>query len=287
MKTKCLIVLWFCFSYLHAQIFEKTILSGRVQDEQQNALAYVNIGIPGTTIGTVSSETGDYRLVLKNSIKNLDSIQFSMIGYESKIFSVKDLMIQNEERESNIILAQAEFDLTEIIVRSKSGQKKTIGHSKTSPQRIVNFSIKNKENQNLGAEIGKKFKLPKVSTQLNRFEFFVKQNNFDTIRVRINVYELKKNRPSKNLLKENILIELTNQKTGWIEVDLNPYDIITEKKVMVSIEWIHYSQKGKYLTLPLTFPKLGSTHFYKYGSQSKWKRFKGMSTAMRLQYTVY
>ncbi len=285
MSVKWFIIWLFCCSSLHSQTVQKTLLYGRVQDEQQNALAYVNIGLPGTTVGTVSNDVGDYQLILTKNIDHLDSIQFSMIGYETKKFSLKEFISKSKGTLSTIVLAQADFELSEVIVRPQYGKTKTVGHSRTSPQRVVNFSIKNKENQNLGAEIAKKFKLPKPVTQLNQFEFFVKHNNFDTIRVRINVYELHKNRPLKNLLKENIIIELTDQQKGWITVDLTPYEIITQKNVAVSIEWIHYSQKGRHFTLPLTFPKFDSIHFYKYGSQSKWKRYKGMSTAMRLQYS--
>ena len=32
---------------------------------------------------------------------------------------------------------------------------------------------------------------------------------------------------------------------------------------------------------PLT--PIGATHYYRYGSQNKWKRFRGMSTAMQLE----
>ena len=51
--------------------------------------------------------------------------------------------------------------------------------------------------------------------------------------------------------------------------------------VIVAVEWIEHSKKGKILRLPITMPAIG-THFYKYGSQDKWKRFRGMSTAMVL-----
>jgi len=99
-----------------------------------------------------------------------------------------------------------------------------------------------------------------------------------------NVYHLKKRKPRKNILSQNIILEVVGKKSGWIEVDLMPYQIMTNRSVIVGVEWIGHSKNGKYLTLPITIPSIGSVHFYKYGSQNKWKRFDMMSSCMELEY---
>jgi hypothetical protein len=89
-------------------------------------------------------------------------------------------------------------------------------------------------------------------------------------------------KPAQNITPENIIIELTGKKMGWIDVDLLPYDIECEDKIAISIEWVYSSGKGTYLALPIAMPMIGSTHFYKYGSQNSWKAFDSMSASLRL-----
>ena len=69
-----------------------------------------------------------------------------------------------------------------------------------------------------------------------------------------------------------------------MEVDLKTQNIRLEEDVIVCLEWIYHAGKGSSLSLPMNMPATG-THFYKYGSQDKWKRFRGMSTAMYLEYS--
>jgi RIO-like serine/threonine protein kinase len=96
------------------------------------------------------------------------------------------------------------------------------------------------------------------------------------------VYSIKHGKPNQNLLHENIYLDIKDRKKGWIGIDLSPYNILVSENIIVSLEWISKSAKGKSLTLPIVMPTL-SAHFYKYGSQNKWKRFNSMSTYMELQ----
>jgi len=157
---------------------------------------------------------------------------------------------------------------------------KVIGHQKTKTSRMTNFSISKKPNQNLGAAIGRRFNIKKTS-QLSAFKFYVGANNFDTIRFRVNIYTIKNGRPNQLLNQADIITTLIDHKKGWATVDLSDYPLFIKDDIIVAVEWIEHSKKGRFLQLPLTMPAFG-THFYKYGSQDKWKRFRGMSTAMVL-----
>jgi len=95
------------------------------------------------------------------------------------------------------------------------------------------------------------------------------------------VYSIKGGKPHENLLNENIFIDIKNRKKGWFEADLAAYNILVNESVIVALEWISKSPKGSVLTLPVVMPTTG-IHFYKYGSQNKWKRFDSMSTYMRI-----
>ncbi|MBL7826436.1 MAG: hypothetical protein JNJ57_07395, partial [Saprospiraceae bacterium] len=146
----------------------------------------------------------------------------------------------------------------------------------------VNFAIEGKINQNLGSEVGRRFKIEKPSL-LETFMFYVSENNFDTVRFRINVYDLRKGEPAESLLQENIVVTLPGKKTGWVSVDLSPYDVRADEWLAVGVEWIYGSQGGSNLSLPIAMPVVGSKHYYKFGSRNRWKSFAGMSSAMVLK----
>ncbi len=267
-------------SFSQSQLFaQSNSVAGIVFNEKNEPLSYVNIGIIGTSLGTVSGENGDFKLYFDETISGVDTVRFSSIGFSTQDFSINKLR-GNED--FKIEMKVANNTLTEIVVLPDFEKTKTKGNKNTDARMNVYYSISEKPNQNLGAEIGRKFKIKKT-TQLKKVRFFVAKNNFDTVGFRINIYHFKKSIPGKNILTQNIIKEVVGKKTGWMEVDLTPYQIISDQSVVVGIEWIYHSKNGRFLTLPISVPSVGSVHFYKYGSQNKWKRFNMMSSAMQLE----
>lgn len=276
MKNLILIIGLFLSNSLLAQ---NNFVKGIVIGENNTPLDYVNIGVVGTSVGTVSGAQGEFELYFNEKINGGDTVRFSSIGFASQDFNVEELLSKDM---LTIQLKTQSTTLKEIVVLPDFLRTKEKGNKNTNARMNVYYAISKKSNQNLGAEIGRKFKIKKP-TQLKKVRFFIAQNNFDTVRFRINVYHLKKRKPGTNILSQNIIKEVVGQQQGWIEVDLTPYQIYTEKNVVVGVEWIYHSQKGKYLTLPISVPSVGSVHFYKYGSQNKWKRFNVMSAAIRVE----
>jgi len=259
---------------------DNSFIKGVIISDKNEPLDYVNIGIVGTSLGTVSDEEGQFQLFFNESVKGSDIVRFSSIGFESQNISVLDL---KKENNLTITLATKTTQLEEVVVIPEFLNSKIKGNKNTDARMNVFYSISKKPNQNLGAEIGRKFKIKKKS-RLKKVRFYIAQNNFDTVLFRINVYNIKKRKPGKNILSQNIIHEVVGKKSGWIEVDLMPYQILTNRSVVVGVEWIGHSKNGKSLTLPITIPSVGSVHFYKYGSQNKWKRFGLMSSCMELEY---
>ena len=253
---------------------------GTVTDQDGYPLPYVNIGIVGTTIGTVSGTDGSFILYLSENTTDKDVLRFSMVGHESRSFTLEEY-VESMTDEVKFILPLVTMDLQEVVVRPRFDRKKRIGVERTNAARVTNFAISKRPNQNLGAEIGRKFNLPKGNVQLDSFQFYIANNNFDTVRLRINVYEIEKGKPGRNLAPENMIVELTNGQTGWAKIDLSPYHFLVSENVAVTVEWVFASAKGRSLAIPITMPS-PANHFYKYGSQGRWKQFPGMSAAMSL-----
>lgn len=278
-QLKYFLNLFTFFAPLLAVAQEGILIKGQLVDIDQQAIAYVNIGILETSTGTVSAPDGTFELYIKEGTDEEQIVRFSHIGYEPKDYTIASLRLLNG---AVIQLTASSISLATIEVLPTFTKTKWMGHKRTSPQRVTNFAITKKPNQNLGAAIGRKFNLGKELSHLKQFRFFVAYSDFDTIRFHLHIHTLTNGRPGQALHNQPILIEITKQQKGWTSIDLSPYQLYTKGAIAATISWIYHSEKGKYLQLPLTMPALG-THFYRYGSQSKWKRFRGMSTAMELE----
>ena len=278
-RLKLLFNLLTIFSPFLVLAQENLIIEGKIETNTKSTLAYVNIGVIGTSTGTVSAPDGTFQLYLKEGINEEQIVRFSYIGYQSKDFTIASLRLLK----NSIILDPTAIDLQTVEVLPDFKQAKWIGHKKTKAITVTNLAISNKPNQNLGAAIGRKFRLGKKTTQLKQFRFFLSYNDFDAVRFRVSIYTIKNGKPGELLNTQEILTELLPQQREWITVDLSPYKIIAKGKIVVAIDWVYHSEKGKYLQLPLTIPAIGASHYYRFGSQNKWKRFRGMSTAMELE----
>lgn len=88
----------------------------------------------------------------------------------------------------------------------------------------------------------------------------------------------------KNLLTQNIYVTVAGYARKWVEVVLMPYQLVTSDDVILSVQWVDSYGKGSVLKMPIQMPA-AATHYYRYGSQDRWKKFRGMTTAMNLTFT--
>jgi len=156
MKSQIKLILSiFSFSLLSSLAFGKSenSIKGIVVSDKHEPLDYVNIGIIGTALGTVSDEQGQFQLYFNENIKSTDTIRFSSIGFESQNFSVQDL---KNGSNLTIILSTKTTQLEEVIVIPEFENSKIKGNKNTNARMNVYYSISKKPNQNLGAEIGRK-----------------------------------------------------------------------------------------------------------------------------------
>lgn len=274
-----LIILQFMVSLSFGQ---SLTFSGTVTDTTNTPIEYAAIGILNKPVGTVSNSNGNFSLSLDSS--NLtDTLKISSLGYESE-----ELLISKIEgkKHLNIILIPFAEPLNEISISSKKMKTYTEGKSKTNTKQQVIFANPDMPNINLGTEIGRKFKLEDNDpSKLEKFRFFIKDNNFDSTKFRINIYLISENnRPDRKLNTPKIFASASKNYTGWVEVDLSPFDIIVKEDIIVAVEWIEHSDKGDLLNLPIIIPSFGSTHYYKFGSQNSWKKYGGISSSMELTY---
>ncbi len=261
------------------------VLSGIVIDTADHPLAYVNIGIPNTSTGTVSDIYGQFKLVLDTSDSDSMEIRFSSVGYATKIIKVCTTD-SNVSRHLRIILIPIGYDIPVIEITSDAFQVKIKGNTNYDARMQNNMAISDQPDQNLGMALGRKFRLGNKVAKFSKFRFYISHNDFDTIQVRVGFSTIVSGMPGVPINCKPVIKEIVNSYEGWVEVDLDPYNIMQSGSIIATIEWVGCSSEGSYLTMPITVPAPGAIHFYRYGSQNKWKRYPGMSVAMNLEIRI-
>jgi outer membrane receptor for ferrienterochelin and colicins len=123
MKKILIVIIFVLFSFQAFTQSKKTDANiiGHVVSKDQH-LPYISITIKGTTIGTLTDETGHYQLV--NIPEGDFTIMAVAMGYKSREFKVK--VIKNKVIEVNFELEEDILNLDEVVISaSRTEQKRT------------------------------------------------------------------------------------------------------------------------------------------------------------------
>ncbi|MFD0793667.1 carboxypeptidase-like regulatory domain-containing protein [Mucilaginibacter litoreus] len=208
-------------------------LTGVVIDAKTaKPLPYVNIGIIGKSVGTVTAENGTYKLDLSNH--PADSLRISMVGYISQAFKIADIDVNAAK---TISLQPSLTQLKEVRVSNHKWKQVILGNTTRSKGTNAGFT-----SGRLGNEIGAVIKIKKSPTYLKRFNAsLASEIVVDSIMMRLNFYTVKGGLPDQLLQNQNIFVTVKKGQ-DLISIDLEPYNIIVEDKFFVSLEWIKQSR---------------------------------------------
>ena len=241
------------------------LIRGQLFDDEAKPIRYVNIGIVGKNVGTVSDQNGNFTIELRNQFDK-DTLKFSTIGLKSLEFNVGDFKKEYLAAKTiQIKLEKSTTILKEITVKPKTFVMKTIGNTANSISIRGGF-----ESNDLGTEVGTvmKMKIKKTPAFIENVNFNIAINEYDTLTFRINIYNMKNGLPYENILPEPVFITALG-KTRTLSLDMKQYNLIVEDDFFVSLEWIK-ELKGKGLYFCGSTSKLGS--FSKKTSQSSWQK---------------
>lgn len=282
MKTPPLFVLSLFFS-LH--ISGQTI-TGKVLDVSNGEpLIYASIGVIETSYGTITDEKGNFKLEIKN-LPNSLFVRFSMIGFKAKTYTIEEL-----SNKDNILRLENEiYKLPEVIVNPSGKIKKVGTTSYTSRGGLCGWGG---TQTGQGWEVGTKIELGDLPVRLKSLHIRVNNHSYDSTLFRLHIRNIVENMPLNELLNNNILISLTN-KTGWIEIDLDKYNLVFEGDIALSLEWVKIigvdsnrfiTVNGeKQLAAGVTFDKKRNQGclFTKWGTEVKWVRHENGSPSIYL-----
>lgn len=236
MKTNFIIFL----VLLNSSVFSQ-LISGKVIDEStKKTISFVSVGIKGTNIGTLSDDSGFFKINLEKALQ-ADSFKISAIGYKSKIYSITKVQSFSEEQ---IYLQPENYTLKEVIILPTKTKHKVLGNKRYNKRGYCSFKSKAK-----GTQVAIKIENEKnKSLFVEDFNFCLNINAFgDSIIFRLNFYDSDANGlPGKSLLKKQIIFS-PNPTIGICKLDLkNEAIIINEKEFFVSLECISDLTKNQH-----------------------------------------
>lgn len=272
---------------MHTSLFLITLLTiGHCQAQEikgsvmeavtKKGIPYVNIGIPGKGIGTVTDSKGDFELMIPDKYSS-DTLWFSCIGFESKDIpihgiqvAVNSLRVEMEERVR---------ELKEIVVEVSKLKKVELG-SKTTAR----FLMSGLGPPDYGGEVGTRINVPRRGVVLDSLYFCVVHNSLDTVVLRLNLYPTKGKFPKSTLLKDNIIIKVMGRKKGWISMDVFEFNIELHMDVVATLELVAATSKKGSIMLSQAPPYLESM-YYRKTSHDKIKVYRG--APMGIYFTAF
>lgn len=261
----------FCISFdLHGQV-----ISGKVIDAKSEIpLAYVNFGVMNIAKGTISNESGEYKLNC-DSLPLDSKIRISMIGYQSQTYTISNLL--NDHK--TIKLDRKTIELGEVVVKWKENTRKVGTIKKSILPEVCGFGG---TDFGKGHEIGIQLDLGNKTVLVEDINLNVSHLSFDTVYFRLHIRSIENGLPDEELLSENIYLPIFLQK-GWQKIDLKKYDILLSGKVVLSVEWIRISSVIKNQLIKMrgdkrpkpqvlfNVNKKNGTLLYRWGSEAIWE----------------
>ena len=238
---------------------------GRVFSSLTNSpLAYANVGIAGRNIGTVTDLSGSYTLDLE-SVNDTDSIRFSMIGYQSKTFLLRQF---RSDSVKTVFLDQRLYTLTEVKITYHKLKEIRLGNPVISGNLKSGFA-----NNTLGAELGIKLNVKK-QVRLTDLDLNVATCTYDSVTYRLNIYESGNKVEYKNILSTPIYISFTKEMIrDVVTFDLRKYSLLIKGDVLISLELFKNLGDGRLLFNTAWFT---GTTYHRQTIESKWIEAPGI-----------
>ena len=207
------------------------LIGGSLTDAATNAaLPYVNIGVVGKDLGTVSTEQGRYQLQFREELAN-DTVRISSLGYQTRLLTLRSLLAQ-----PNIALVPGSVALPGVQVRGRNVFRRALTLGNTTNSLTSNLNLNTKD---LGSEIGTVISIKRRPTRVLSANFNVSYNKVGALTFRVNFYRLDaKGRPTETKLLAHDVFVTSDIKTGTITVDLTNERLVVEEDFFLALEWI-------------------------------------------------
>lgn len=259
--------------------YSQNIFNGVVRNaEDKSPVQYVSIGLTTKPNGTVSNAAGLFSITLGDKINNSDTLKFSSIGYQSEVFSIGQLKMKLKSGPLTILLKKSVQQLEQVSVISKKAKLKILGYDINS--KLFGFGV---GSSGVGSQAGVVIPIKHPDTNIESLSFFIIQNSFKHLVLRLNIYKMEDNKPGNNILKENIYIKIENMQTGKMVFDLTKYNLYVSKNVLVALEWIEAQPEANSI-LNIGATLFGHTYFMPTSQYTWTKKSVGLGISVKTYY---
>ncbi|MBT2623166.1 alpha/beta fold hydrolase [Chryseobacterium sp. ISL-6] len=229
-KINSLFLLFFAF-YLNAQLISGTIFS----KEENLPIPYVKIGVEKENIGVISDEKGNFSIDLSKANMG-GNIRIEVAGYESYTETIQSFVKYNSQK---ILLKEKVKNIQEVKLTPKKLVDKNWGvNTKT---KSIMYSVNPEFNQkNFLGETALEFNANKRSKIKNINLNIASYVSDQPVLMRYTIYSEKNGFPDKNILNEEITVELTEDmiKSGAFTLNVNDYNIWVQGKFFIGIQFL-------------------------------------------------
>ncbi len=243
-------------------------IAGKVISETE-PIPYATIGIIDKNIGCVSELDGSFVLEIPRE-RIFDTLQISHVGYIGKKIRIDELI---EKEQISIRLSKKNVKISQIDVKAKSSVKKLILGQKKAGNKFGFVYGKGS-----GAEAAKLMKLGNRKILLTRVGLFINNKSATPFKLQLKIYEQEPNNglPGEQILNDVILVE-SQLSSGWLEVNLNKYNIILDKNFYVAFQWTNDDSRSPEIAIK------GSAGYVRSIAQGKWIETKDFSWVIKAE----
>jgi hypothetical protein len=247
-----------------------TTVTARVLDaEDKTPLAYVNVGIPGKNVGTVTGEDGRFTLGV-DPILQKDSLALSMAGYRRRVIPVRSVP-------GIIVLDRRTGGLAQAVVTQSVRRKKILGNRTASKRISAGFPTRFP-----GAEMGVRIALGKLPRRLEKFHCHVSYTRVDSAVFRFNIFRMVNGKP-ENIMPQNILLSIGNS-PGDYTIDLSRLNLVLSGDILVSLELLKtYSALPNPGAVFFSAALFNSGTWHRQTSQAEWTKARGIGVGFNLE----
>jgi hypothetical protein len=233
----CFCCLWLLASTV--PVSAQLRVQGVVFDEKTNQpLAYVNIGIPGEAVGTLSNPDGSFVMLIPDRYKN-DSLLISHVGYSPHKVALLDLNYM-----ARIDMVPKAIQLPTVDVMPNRKQKLFgLGNKLANSSFIITDTLQAGSAmalliENKFPQFHPKLTLPFI---VQKASVQIAGSTFSSYKLRIRLMDCDSltELPGRDLLERSVVIHSHRQQGGWLEADLSDFDLrIDQPRFFLVVEWI-------------------------------------------------
>lgn len=217
------------------------IIQGKVFEKQSETLIpFSSIYVPNK-VGVNCDENGQFQISLDNILPN-DSITISCVGYKT-VNIPKSEFIKN----TTFFLVENTELLNAVIIKP-TGKEVILGRKEESGAITIFFvrDEKTKTDTVKNAEIGMIMDNNR-SIVLQEVGLYIKENTFETLAFRLNIYDMKRGLPNESILQKQVFTTIKDKKSGWVTFDISNQNIMTKDDIICTVEILSIAPRnGKF-----------------------------------------